>query len=1188
MSARHMVETLDFDIAYPSEAQARAQSQALGDFATGRAVTVIGEVFDEFADDQTMLRLDRLDIDLGPGPLSEAEFEARLRAGLRRALAGLAPRPATAARLRPEGAEAADGAAYLATADADLDLVWRLLRQGRLPWRAGLASVAEIDELVARVLASRGEALASGLRADPDRHDLIARIARQWAPHQRRRLRDLLLADGRGSVEAPGVEWAGEVDERALLAAAAGEATEAAAWERQWLAAEPDAAAWAQLLGLGPARARARLRDLGRSVAWRSRFAPSLIAEDWSRLLALWSVDRPARGLILRLLRGDLAEAMAGTSPGPAAARVEAALLDQLLVPGRDLLPAAVAIRSLVTRRASLAGIDPALATARLIADWPLASRAGLRAALEAPDVEDPAPGFPLVSSEISDAEGLTSESPEAPPGAGDGPAATISPQHMEMEAALARGESPPGLWRTLLRVDPAWLADRLRHHGRAVAWRRVFARQLDAQTTAGLIALWLSAAEADVVAALITATEVWAATPGDATADMAVMLREALLQGLLLPEAESLGLPSMVEALILTRARQGGGDPHAVAQALARALPLDGAGGLTRQRVFELGAPAGPLSQAWLDRLPRPLPPITIQALAVMLAPAEAGLERIRTLDEPQRRDLLVRIAPAAGARALAVADRLGKLWIDADLPSPQPSWAAFTWRVLLEALAEGRLDPDELTARWVAALLARVPTRSGAALRARFAALLAEAGEADPAAGPGLGVEALARSPVPREPGRGASQEATPDDMASTARGRAQPPTLSIAPDADGSGRPGPGPLASRAGSPEAGSREPGPQVESPAAGVLGPATPDDIEGAAGAELVLPEGPIPGAWVDSLPARLAPAMARALAEHLAPVAVGLVRTRGLTLAQRRALLIRIEPLDGLPALLLLDRLARIWAQAHLPPPPGGLEDFNWRQLLQAFFEEGRTYAAASFARRWFEALAAQADLPPGSHAALGWAISRAATEGAGDAADLEVSRRLRALVSVPIAPSPESRPEVAAAEPAAVETIYLANAGLVLAGPYIPMLFERLGVTRDGAFVDLAAPERGVHLLQLMVDGGAPALEHQLVLNKILCGLDLATPLTRGVERDGVERDVVDSLVRAMIQRWRIIGETSVTGFRESFLQRQGALTDEGENWRLAVEPRAFDMLIDQIPWGFQTLKLPWMERVLYVDWR
>jgi hypothetical protein len=36
------------------------------------------------------------------------------------------------------------------------------------------------------------------------------------------------------------------------------------------------------------------------------------------------------------------------------------------------------------------------------------------------------------------------------------------------------------------------------------------------------------------------------------------------------------------------------------------------------------------------------------------------------------------------------------------------------------------------------------------------------------------------------------------------------------------------------------------------------------------------------------------------------------------------------------------------------------------------------------------------------------------------------------------------------------------------------------------------------------------------------------------------------------------------------------------------LKVQPRAFDMLLDRLPWGFSIIKLPWMQGVLHVEWR
>ena len=70
-------------------------------------------------------------------------------------------------------------------------------------------------------------------------------------------------------------------------------------------------------------------------------------------------------------------------------------------------------------------------------------------------------------------------------------------------------------------------------------------------------------------------------------------------------------------------------------------------------------------------------------------------------------------------------------------------------------------------------------------------------------------------------------------------------------------------------------------------------------------------------------------------------------------------------------------------------------------------------------------------------------------------------------------------------------------------------------------------------------------------------------------------------------IFQCW-IIGNTSVAGLRESFLQRGGTLWRKDDAWHLQVEQKAFDMLLDQLPWGFATIRHPWMQQAVYVHWR
>jgi hypothetical protein len=175
---------------------------------------------------------------------------------------------------------------------------------------------------------------------------------------------------------------------------------------------------------------------------------------------------------------------------------------------------------------------------------------------------------------------------------------------------------------------------------------------------------------------------------------------------------------------------------------------------------------------------------------------------------------------------------------------------------------------------------------------------------------------------------------------------------------------------------------------------------------------------------------------------------------------------------------------------------------------------------------------------------------------------------------------------------EPEAEETLYIDNAGLVLTGPFIPRLFESLdllGTDEKGVprMRDRDAASRGVHLLQYLVDGRTDAPEPQLVLNKILCGLVTGTPVAGEVELTDLERETCGRLLKSMIANWKAIENTSVAGLQETFLRREGRLERTGAGWKLKVQRKTLDVLVDQIPWSISVLRQRWMPQPLYVTW-
>ncbi len=163
----------------------------------------------------------------------------------------------------------------------------------------------------------------------------------------------------------------------------------------------------------------------------------------------------------------------------------------------------------------------------------------------------------------------------------------------------------------------------------------------------------------------------------------------------------------------------------------------------------------------------------------------------------------------------------------------------------------------------------------------------------------------------------------------------------------------------------------------------------------------------------------------------------------------------------------------------------------------------------------------------------------------------------------------------------------IAIDNAGLVLIWPHLKEIFRKLEL-----FVPLAddrqQPEAdAVLLLQQLVTGQPAAMEHCLTLNKLLCGLPLNAPVPRRRQRSAAWTVEVDALLTAMIKQWSFLKKTSVAGFRNTFLQRQGILQAEETGWLLKVERKTFDILLEQLPWGIGMIKLSWMRQPLRVEW-
>jgi hypothetical protein len=166
--------------------------------------------------------------------------------------------------------------------------------------------------------------------------------------------------------------------------------------------------------------------------------------------------------------------------------------------------------------------------------------------------------------------------------------------------------------------------------------------------------------------------------------------------------------------------------------------------------------------------------------------------------------------------------------------------------------------------------------------------------------------------------------------------------------------------------------------------------------------------------------------------------------------------------------------------------------------------------------------------------------------------------------------------------------EPLYVRNAGLVILHPYLTRLFTMLQLIDNKEFKSFAEACKAVYLLQYLAFKEYQGFEESdLMLNKLLCGIDLDEPLLGDIELTETEKETCESLLQGVIANWTIMGKTSPDALRNSFLQREGRLSEEKEAWVLRVAQSGLDVLVERLPWGIGTIKLATMKKMLTVEW-
>lgn len=173
-------------------------------------------------------------------------------------------------------------------------------------------------------------------------------------------------------------------------------------------------------------------------------------------------------------------------------------------------------------------------------------------------------------------------------------------------------------------------------------------------------------------------------------------------------------------------------------------------------------------------------------------------------------------------------------------------------------------------------------------------------------------------------------------------------------------------------------------------------------------------------------------------------------------------------------------------------------------------------------------------------------------------------------------------------AMEPKYVE---VPNAGLCLLALWLPRLFRMLGLlTEDGKNLkDTEARIRAIFILECLVtDEMREYREQELAFSRILAGCPFQVPLPRTLKLTVDEIQVVESMLAGVKANWDKLKNSPIKSFQQAFIARPGRLEQQDGKWVLYVENRAYDILLDSLPWSYRHIRLPWLKKPINVVWR
>ncbi len=163
----------------------------------------------------------------------------------------------------------------------------------------------------------------------------------------------------------------------------------------------------------------------------------------------------------------------------------------------------------------------------------------------------------------------------------------------------------------------------------------------------------------------------------------------------------------------------------------------------------------------------------------------------------------------------------------------------------------------------------------------------------------------------------------------------------------------------------------------------------------------------------------------------------------------------------------------------------------------------------------------------------------------------------------------------------------VLVSNAGLILLHPFLKYFFIELGIVDENGQFFENKKNIAVQALHYLATASENVYESSLVFEKFICAVPLKNSLPKKSILTKKIKEESENLLTATIKNWPELKSTSADGLRELFIQRKGKLVINKGRYKLIVERKPQDILLEKLNWNISVIKFPWKKDLLMVDW-